>query len=136
MIAERAEEASEEPSFDDNYITLIKEGVTCVSHKWKQAHCESDVMSLVIIQCYFALTTLSTIGYGDLYPITTNEMFVGIIFMLIGIVFFSQIMGSFINIVQNYDQRMGNDESNSDLTNWMALLIRFTNSPLPESLIN
>jgi len=45
-------------------------------------------------------------------------------------------MGSFIEIVQNYDQRTGGEDNNSDLTNWMALLIRFTDQPLPESLIN
>lgn len=63
--------------------------IKCVGHKWKQSNCEKDVITLVVIQCYFALTTLSTIGYGDLYPVSVPEMFVGIVFMLVGIVFFS-----------------------------------------------
>ncbi len=91
----------------------------------------------MIISCYFALTTLSTVGYGDLYPISTNEMLVGIIVMLLGIVFFSHIMGSFIEIISNYDKRMGSVDRGTELHNWMTLLTRFTNNkPLPKTLIN
>ena len=81
---------------------------------------------------YFALTTLSTVGYGDLYPISQREMMLGMFFMFFGIVFFSQIMGSFIEIIQEYDQRMGQDDKGSELNNWMTLLTRFTNKPLPK----
>jgi hypothetical protein len=63
-------------------------------------------------------------------------MLVGILFMLVGIVFFSQIMGSFIEIIQNYDSRMGNNDKGSDLNSWMTRLTRFTDKPLPKSLIN
>lgn len=60
--------------------------------------------------CYYALTTLSTVGYGDYFPISVNEMIVGILFMLVGIVSFSGIMGSFMEIIENYDQRMGGED--------------------------
>jgi len=94
-------------------------------------------MTQAIVVCYFALTTLSTIGYGDYYPISRNEKLVGIIFMLVGIVFFSQIMGSFIEIISNYDKRMGSVDRSTELHNWMTLLTRFTNNkPLPKGLIN
>jgi hypothetical protein len=32
-----------------------------------------DPSTQMIISCYFALTTLSTVGYGDLYPISYQE---------------------------------------------------------------
>lgn len=32
-----------------------------------------DDYDRLIISCYFALTTLSTVGYGDMGPVTTNE---------------------------------------------------------------
>lgn len=80
--------------------------------------------------CYFALTTLSTVGYGDYYPISNNEILIQIGYMLIGIVCFSQIMGSFIEIIQNYDSRMGQDTNGSDLNNWTLLLTRFASKPL------
>ena len=96
-----------------------------------------DSSTKMIISCYFALTTLSTVGYGDLYPISTNEMIAGIFVMLLGIVFFSHIMGSFIEIISNYDKRMGSVDRGTELHNWMTLLTRFTNNkPLPKTLIN
>lgn len=91
----------------------------------------------MIISCYFALTTLSTVGYGDLFPISYQEKIAGIFIMLLGIVFFSHIMGSFIEIISNYDKRMGSVDRGTELHNWMTLLTRFTNNkPLPKTLIN
>ena len=91
----------------------------------------------LIICCYFALTTLSTVGYGDLTPQTQVEMIFGIFVMLCGVAFFSYIMGSFIEIISNYDKKMGTVDKGTELHNWMTLLTRFTNNkPLPKSLIN
>ena len=56
--------------------------------------------------------------------------------MLIGIVFFSKIMGNFIEIIQEYDRTMVSEEQGSELNNWMTLLTRFTNKPLSKNLIN
>jgi len=44
-------------------------------------------------------------------------------------------MSSFIEIIQNYDQRMGNEDKGSELNNWMTLLTRFTNRPLDKELV-
>jgi potassium voltage-gated channel Eag-related subfamily H protein 8 len=91
----------------------------------------------LIISCYFALTTLSTVGYGDFYPVSQIEMLFGILIMLCGVAFFSYIMGSFIEIISNYDKKMGVVDKGTELHNWMTLLTRFTNNkPLPKSLIN
>ena len=53
----------------------------------------------LITVCYYAITTLSTVGYGDLYPINNIEKIVGIFIMLIGVAYFSFIMGNFIDII-------------------------------------
>lgn len=108
----------------------------CSDQQWLKENCKESFMTQAIVVCYFALTTLSTIGYGDYFPISRNEKLVGIIFMLVGIVFFSQIMGSFIEIIQSYDQRMGGDDKGSNLNSWMTLLTRFTDKPLTKVLIN
>jgi hypothetical protein len=63
---------------------------------------EKDNQSRLIISCYFALTTLATVGYGDFYPITDIEIMTSVILMLCGVAFFSYIMGSFIEIISNY----------------------------------
>lgn len=61
----------------------------------------------LIICCYFALTTLSTVGYGDYMPTNNFEKIVGIIIMILGIAFFSYIMGNFNDVLINYDKKMG-----------------------------
>ena len=57
----------------------------------------------MITSCYFSITTLSTVGYGDLFPISDVEKIVGIIIMLGGVAFFSYIMGSFIEIISTFN---------------------------------
>jgi len=104
--------------------------------KWKSTNCPQDILTQVIIVCYFALTTLSTVGYGDYFPISINEIIIGILYMLIGIVCFSQIMGSFIEIISGYDNKSDDESSGSDLNNWTLLLTRFASKPLPSVLIN
>lgn len=61
----------------------------------------------LIICCYFSLTTLSTVGYGDYYPISDTEIITAIFYMICGVAFFSYIMGSFIEILSNYQKKMG-----------------------------
>jgi hypothetical protein len=56
-----------------------------------------------ITSCYFSITTLSTVGYGDLYPISNAEKIFGIMIMLGGVGFFSFIMGSFIEIISTFN---------------------------------
>ena len=45
---------------------------------------------------YFALTTLSTIGFGDMSPVSIQERAIGAFILLIGVAVFSFIMGEFI----------------------------------------
>jgi voltage-gated potassium channel Kch len=56
-----------------------------------------------LVSCYFALTTLSTVGYGDYFPISNEERIFAVIIMLGGVAFFSYIMGSFIEILSTYE---------------------------------
>ena len=55
--------------------------------------------------------------------------------MLGGVAFFSYIMGNFIEIITNYEKKMGVVDKSGNLHNWFVLLTRFTNNqPLPKSL--
>ncbi len=90
-----------------------------------------------ITSCYFILTTLAVIGYGDLYAISNLEKIIGMIIMLGGVAFFSYIMGSFISIITRFESISGGKNDSPDLHNWMTLLTRFIdNKPLPRTLIN
>jgi len=48
--------------------------------------------------------------------------------MLGGVAFFSYIMGNFIEILTNYEKKMGVSDKSGDLTEWMQKLTRFTNN--------
>ena len=83
------------------------------------------------------MTTLSTVGYGDFYPISNMERVCCIIVMLCGVAFFSYIMGNFIDILTNFEKKLGAVDRSSDLQNWLMLLTRFTdNQPLNKILVN
>ena len=62
---------------------------------------KTDTFQL-IVSCYYALTTLSTVGYGDFYPVSDRERVLAVVIMLGGVAFFSYIMGHFIEIITNY----------------------------------
>ena len=91
----------------------------------------------LIMCCYFALTTLATVGYGDLTPQTNFEKIVGIVIMILGIAFFSYIMGNFNDVLINYDKKMGIVDKGSDLQVWMTSLSThtFLNNPKANSLL-
>ena len=82
--------------------------------------------SKIIISCYFALTTLSTVGYGDFYPISSLEMITTVVVMMLGVAFFSYIMGNFIEIMGNQEKKMGAVDKSEDFNVWLTGLTRFT----------
>ena len=81
----------------------------------------------VVISLYFALTTLSTVGYGDIFPISQFERITAVVVMMLGVAFFSYIMGNFIEIISNIHSKMGGVDRSTELEKWITSLQRFTN---------
>ena len=75
---------------------------------------------------YYSLTTLATIGYGDLIPTNSTERIIAIFIMLVGVAMYSYVMGSFTELLANYDRNMGNQDKSPDLQNWIVLLGHFS----------
>jgi hypothetical protein len=89
----------------------------------------------LILVSYFVLTTLSTVGYGDYSPFSDIEVVVSLVYILAGAAFFAFIMGSFIEIISNYQSKMGRVDRITPLRNWMTLMMRFTgDKPLSKTL--
>ena len=94
-----------------------------------------STQDLLVTSAYFAITTLSTVGYGDMYPISEMEKIVVVVIMLSGVAFFSYIMGNFIEIISNQEQKMGYVDKSPELDRWMIELQRFNDqAPLKVSL--
>jgi hypothetical protein len=60
-----------------------------------------NVLYLYCISLYFAMTTMATIGYGDIYPVTENEKIVVIIGMIASCGVFSFLLGSVHSIIDS-----------------------------------
>jgi hypothetical protein len=82
-----------------------------------------------LITCmYYSLTTLSTVGYGDYYPISIMEKIFGSIIQIFGVTFFSILMNRFQDIVvKNHGQQEGYREQK--LQQWFYLIRRIKNQP-------
>ncbi len=52
---------------------------------------------------YFTITTITTVGYGDVDIRTPLEKIFCIVIMLVGVISFSFASGSLASILQNYD---------------------------------
>ena len=81
---------------------------------------------------YFILTTLSTVGYGDYYPVSILEKIVGSLIMFCGVTFFSLLMEEFKAIILEWKGDYISDNERN-LNKWMLLLRRFNNRGKPLS---
>ena len=73
------------------------------------------------------MTSLSTVGFGDYYPVSDFERLVGAFILLFGVALFSIIMGSFTEILDEF-QRFHADIDNGDqLVTFFLLLQKFNN---------
>lgn len=48
---------------------------------------------------YWSITTLTTVGYGDLHPVNTREMVFDILFMLFNLGLTAYLIGNMTNLV-------------------------------------
>ena len=102
-----------------NYVEDLESGNTFVlSHGFNDLGAGGRLVKV----CYFLLTTLSTVGYGDLYPISKMEQIITLIVMMGGVAFFSFIMGKFMEIISNYQVKMGNEDKTKELMTWLTEL--------------
>lgn len=59
----------------------------------------NDHIYNIILTTYFAVTSLSTVGFGDYHPRGNTERIVTALILLFGVAIFSYIMGIFIGIL-------------------------------------
>lgn len=72
---------------------------------------DTDFRNL-IVSMYFALTSLSTIGFGDFHPITSLERLVCSFLLLAGVTMFSIFMGDLGAMITQFLEMDGNGSDN------------------------
>jgi hypothetical protein len=80
-----------------------------------------DVSDRLILSMYFALTTLSTVGYGDFYPHSIVEKLFGALFQIIGVTIFSLVMNAFVEVVMSGSEN-GFSNREKDLQRWFNII--------------
>jgi hypothetical protein len=98
-----------------------------VVYGFRYPSCEADLGELMSVgertikSMYFMLTTLSTVGYGDMSPQSINERMFGSMIMMVGVTIFTIVMQSFIDIVMSI---LDSDASGYDdeLSHWFTVI--------------
>ncbi len=86
-----------------------------------------DLFTNYVNAVYWTVSTLTTVGYGDLTPVNTNERMYAILTMIFGFSFFGYLIGSFAGILSKKDPiREKYNENLDKLTN----AARYANLPL------
>jgi len=80
---------------ENNWIVVAK-----AADKLEEDPQPYDLYSLAF---YFVITTVTTVGYGDITPVNIYERIFCYVLMVIGVVSFSFASGSLSSIISNYD---------------------------------
>jgi hypothetical protein len=83
---------------------------------------ESDNLIRMI---YFAITTLTTIGFGDFNPKSEIERIATTLILLAGVCCFSYIMNQFMEIVIDYRHVTAENQQSEELSRWLGLVCHF-----------
>ena len=66
---------------------------------------DSDNQTKYLTAIYWAITTAATVGYGDIVPLTQLEVVLAIMWMVIGVGFYSFTVGSLSSFMMSIDTR-------------------------------
>ena len=83
------------------------------------------IWSKILRSFYYALTTLSTVGFGDFYPKSNGERLMGSLVILIGVALFSIIISEFLDMINEIRSVLKQDTDDEMLEWFFAALKRF-----------
>ena len=75
------------------------------------------IYELYFTSMYFTVTTIVTVGYGDISANNTGERLFCILLMLVGVVAFSFVTGAITSIISDYDSNEANNKAKISILN-------------------
>ena len=95
----------------------------------------SDI-NVIIFVMYYSFTTLSTVGFGDIYPHSDVERLFTIIVLVAGVSIFSVFLGDIGSLIEKYDEVHGDLEQGDKLDGFLHMLTHFNNEvPINSELV-
>ena len=89
------------------------------------------------LSCYYVLTGLTTVGYGDFNAQNQNEKIFGITVMFFGVTIFAYVMSEFGDQINVYNKTFGERDQDTALDNHISSLKEFSqNQHFDSSLIS
>lgn len=79
---------------------------------------QQSVWIRYVTSMYWSITTLTTVGYGDLHPVNTREMIFDIFYMLFNLGLTAYLIGNMTNLVVHGTSRTRRFVSNPYSLKW------------------
>ena len=89
---------------------------------------DKNPIEQVIVATYFALTSLSTVGLGDFYPVSNLERLFGSLMLLAGVLMMSYVLSELRFMIKNFNTLNGECECKDELEQFLILLEMFNYS--------
>ena len=83
------------------FIGLVVHGLACAWVALRSLHPQEGVPNTYLRGLYYCVTTLASVGYGDITPQTDYEMIFAVIVMALGVGMFGYIIGNVAHIIAN-----------------------------------